>query len=215
MRAEYVIWALQHLCLPEGAVWYPCCHFCCSLEDASRRNGISWCYQASLMSPVLVEWQSSAMLSEGVCLVIHVLNTGRNSLGKDGLSAMEGRLWLEQGVGKGWKRLGGCLQRSQGEVILPLSEAQQIMADSCRLFLPIPEWCLYLGEQGCLPENDFWLVTNFPRHGLIQQSDHLRKLSSSAAAERMKIFFPIQALFSLIWSETCSPYCTFVGFVSY
>lgn len=142
MWAEYVIWALQHLCLPECAVWYPCCHVCCSLEGATGRNGISWCHQASLMSPVLAEWQSSAMLQEGICLVIHVLNTGRNSLGKDGWMPW-GECGWSRGLVKFGKDVAGCLQTSQGGLILPLSEAHQIMADSCRLFLPIPEWCLY------------------------------------------------------------------------
>lgn len=124
-----------------------------------------------------------------------------------------GRVWLEQGVGKIWKRCGW------------------VFADKSRRTYPSIKWgtsnngrflqivsahswvMLILGNQDCFPENDFWLVTNFPRYGLIQQSDHLRKLSSSAAAERMKTSFPIQALFSLIWSETCRSYCTLVGFL--
>lgn len=90
------------LCLPECAVCYSCCHFCCSLEDATWGNGISECHQAFLVSPARAEGtELCSVVGRDVFGGSCAWHTGRKSLGKDGLDAM--------GRGCGWSRVKeGC-----------------------------------------------------------------------------------------------------------
>lgn len=158
------------------------------------------------------KWEISAVLWEGMCLVIDVLDTGRSSLGKDGLgeggvprSALPGlgdpelhcksKWWSLPSLPCGRKTILGRKQVAEG---LQLSQEQwsfHYMKHNKHWQIAAGFFCPCLRDADCGESRAASLQMaltsdHLPKVGLIQQWDHLMKLSSSTCCWKDRGFLP-------------------------